>query len=47
MKNEMGGHVAHMGYLRNACKILSRELEREETDLKDLGEDGRVVFKWI
>jgi hypothetical protein len=40
------GHVAHMGEMRNACKILVRKPEGRY-HLEDLGVDGRIILEWI
>jgi hypothetical protein len=40
------GHVAHLGEMRNAYKILSDSLKGRD-HLEDLGMDGKIIFEWI
>jgi hypothetical protein len=40
------GHLACMGHMRNAYKILVGKPERKRHS-GDLGIDGRIIFKWI
>jgi hypothetical protein len=42
----MGGYVACRGDGRGAYKILEGRRKRR-SHLEDLGEDGRVIVKWI
>jgi hypothetical protein len=40
------GHVAHMGKMRNAYKILLEILKGRDRS-EDLGVDGMIILKWI
>jgi hypothetical protein len=40
------GHVAHMGEMRNAYKILVSKLE-EKSPLGKLGIGGKIMLEWI
>ena len=40
------GHVACMGEMRGAYRILVKNL-REEDRLEDSDLDGRIILKWI
>jgi len=40
------GHVAYMGQMRNACKILDGKPEGKRP-LGTLSADGRIILEWI
>jgi hypothetical protein len=40
------GHVARVGERSGAFRVLLGNL-KERDRLKDLGVDGRIIFKWI
>jgi hypothetical protein len=46
IKQEMEGHVAHMGEMRNACKILVGKPEGKRP-LSRPTHRWRIILKWI
>jgi hypothetical protein len=41
----LAGHVARMGYMRNADKILVGKPDRKRP-VEDLGVDGKIIIEW-
>jgi hypothetical protein len=46
MRMRWAGHVAQMGDVGNAYKILVENLSRRD-DLEDAGLDGKIISEWI
>jgi hypothetical protein len=42
----MGGHVARMVEMKNACKILVG-IPGRKNHSEDLGVDGKIILEWI